>query len=347
MNIRIVKFPVAESVAESEKQIREIARLADAPERGEALIARSTLPSRPRGRTMRNAIRALIWQGGGMVPGQGTLADELLQLTGYRNMSAEYGLPRSGACCHWSTSSLRRRSWCCPSARVRRASDRMLDHPAVRELANGWPSASTRSGCSSAVARRSSKPLRGSRSAQRTGVAAVTPSMPDRTPQLHGIESRTGAPAARATERHTRTPALPRSPRSAGRLNAVNQRTAQARSLVAGNAAHSHCWPHSLSIAAGKVWLPWTAWTLRRPSLAHHRRAALPANRAGARRRRSTGPLGRSDARLPAQPARRPRPLRHLIGRRTRRDAVALLRLSALRRCSCRLFASSGARRPC
>ena len=37
---------------------------------------------------------ALIWQGSGLVPGENTLADELLRIAGFRNMSAAYGLKR-------------------------------------------------------------------------------------------------------------------------------------------------------------------------------------------------------------------------------------------------------------
>jgi iron complex transport system substrate-binding protein len=36
----------------------------------------------------------LIWQSGGLVPGAGTLPDELLRRAGFRNMSAVYGLKR-------------------------------------------------------------------------------------------------------------------------------------------------------------------------------------------------------------------------------------------------------------
>jgi iron complex transport system substrate-binding protein len=34
----------------------------------------------------------LLWQGGGLVPGTGTLADELLTRTGFHNLGADYGL---------------------------------------------------------------------------------------------------------------------------------------------------------------------------------------------------------------------------------------------------------------
>ena len=35
---------------------------------------------------------ALIWQGGGLVPGTGTLADDMMRQTGFRNISTDLGL---------------------------------------------------------------------------------------------------------------------------------------------------------------------------------------------------------------------------------------------------------------
>jgi iron complex transport system substrate-binding protein len=133
MHIRIVKFSVAESIAESEIQIRRIAEVVGAPERGEQIveeIQRAIEAARPR--DMR-AIPAVIWQGGGMVPGRGSLADELLGVTGFRNSSADYGLAK------WDVLPLEYLIASPPQlvlsvgAGVER--DRMLGHPAVRELA--------------------------------------------------------------------------------------------------------------------------------------------------------------------------------------------------------------------
>jgi len=134
MHIRIVKFSVAESVAESERQIREIAEVAGAPMRGEAIvqeIQRAIEAARPRDT---RTLSALIWQGGGMVPGQGTLADELLGLTGYHNSSADYGLRK------WDVLPLEYLIASPPDVVLslgtgRDQRDRMLGHPAVRELA--------------------------------------------------------------------------------------------------------------------------------------------------------------------------------------------------------------------
>jgi iron complex transport system substrate-binding protein len=74
-----------------------------------------------------------MWQSGGMVPGVGTLADQLLQLTGFRNMSAAYGLQKWDVLPHEYLIAS-------PPALVLSLGaedtpgDRMLQHPAVKKL---------------------------------------------------------------------------------------------------------------------------------------------------------------------------------------------------------------------
>jgi iron complex transport system substrate-binding protein len=134
MNVRLMKLPVAETVAESERQIRQIAAVAGAPERGEVLVAaieRAIADARPRGD---RRVAALIWQGGGLVPGAGTLADELLRRAGYRNVSAAYGLEQ------WDVLPLEYLIASPPALVLsvgtgEAGRDRMLGHPVVRKLA--------------------------------------------------------------------------------------------------------------------------------------------------------------------------------------------------------------------
>jgi len=92
MDIRLLQFDVPTTIAESEKQVRAIAAAVGHPARGAALaeaMAAAERAARPAGP---RRIPALIWQGGGLVPGSGTLADNLLKTAGFRNLSAEYGL---------------------------------------------------------------------------------------------------------------------------------------------------------------------------------------------------------------------------------------------------------------
>ena len=108
MGIALLQTRVADSVQQSRAQIMQVADAVGAPARGRQLLARidaalaratpaptSTPKATPRLQptpARAEPISAVIWQGEGMVPGAGTLADELLRRTGFRNMSSEYGL---------------------------------------------------------------------------------------------------------------------------------------------------------------------------------------------------------------------------------------------------------------
>jgi iron complex transport system substrate-binding protein len=92
MRIPVIQYDVPSTVSESEQQVRAIARAAGHPDRGEAL-ARRIAAAMVAARSGDGApVPALIWEGEGLVPGQGTLADDLLARTGFRNQSAAYGL---------------------------------------------------------------------------------------------------------------------------------------------------------------------------------------------------------------------------------------------------------------
>lgn len=90
LGIRVETIGIASSVAESEAQVRQIAALAGNRARGEALVAeigRALAEARRPGR-----IPVLLWQQGGLVPGEGTLAAELLAHTGFASHSAARGM---------------------------------------------------------------------------------------------------------------------------------------------------------------------------------------------------------------------------------------------------------------
>lgn len=90
--IPLIRMGVPQTVAESDAQIRQLAQALGHPARGDALIARIHAALDAATPQDNRSISALIWQSGGLVPGVGTLADALLTRTGYRNMSAVYGL---------------------------------------------------------------------------------------------------------------------------------------------------------------------------------------------------------------------------------------------------------------
>ena len=94
LGVRVELFGVADSVAASRAQVAAIARAAGRPQRGAALIARidGAVAAARAGAGPGPPPAALIWQGEGLVPGRGTLADELLRIAGFRNASADHGL---------------------------------------------------------------------------------------------------------------------------------------------------------------------------------------------------------------------------------------------------------------
>ncbi|MBB6122525.1 ABC transporter substrate-binding protein [Sphingobium subterraneum] len=92
LGIPLMQLGVPASVAEDKAQISMIAaRIGRKPqgERLNAAIARAlAAASPPEGKP----ISAMIWQSSGLVPGTGTLADDLLTRTGFSNESARMGL---------------------------------------------------------------------------------------------------------------------------------------------------------------------------------------------------------------------------------------------------------------
>ena len=92
LGLPLKTFGVAGSVGESEAQVRAIAALAGHRERGEALVGRIEAALRAAAPSAGEPISALVWQGGGMVPGRGALITELLARTGFESFSARQGM---------------------------------------------------------------------------------------------------------------------------------------------------------------------------------------------------------------------------------------------------------------
>ena len=92
MGLRFAAFDLAATVAESKAQVREIAALAGHPERGAVLNARIDRALATAAPPPGPPVAAIVWQSGGMVPGQGTLIADLLGRTGFANAAALRGL---------------------------------------------------------------------------------------------------------------------------------------------------------------------------------------------------------------------------------------------------------------
>jgi len=96
LGITAANFGVPSSIADSEAQVRRVARLVGHPDKGEALVARieaalaaaAPAPGTPR-------LSALVYVDKGFASGPGTLMDELMRRAGFDNAVRRYGFTRS------------------------------------------------------------------------------------------------------------------------------------------------------------------------------------------------------------------------------------------------------------
>lgn len=91
LRVPLIQYPVPATVKESAQQVRDVAAAIGHADRGRALAATILAAARPAGGAR---VPALIWGAGGLVPGDGTLPDDLLRRAGFSNASAGYGLQR-------------------------------------------------------------------------------------------------------------------------------------------------------------------------------------------------------------------------------------------------------------
>lgn len=132
MGIRLIQLEVPTSVAQSNAQVLAIAAAVGHPARGAELV--SDIKARLAPATATGAApQALIWQSGGLVPGKGTLADELMRISGLNNASADFGLKS------WDVLPLEYLIGRPPALLLSSAAasqgDRMLGHPVMSDLA--------------------------------------------------------------------------------------------------------------------------------------------------------------------------------------------------------------------
>jgi iron complex transport system substrate-binding protein len=92
LGLQLETLGIADDVDQARAQIRRIAELAGHPERGAALVARidaALVQATPPDGEM---LPAVMWQPGGIVPGDATLIADLMRRTGFSNFSATRGL---------------------------------------------------------------------------------------------------------------------------------------------------------------------------------------------------------------------------------------------------------------
>ncbi len=129
LGLRLETLGIASTVEESRAQIRQLAALAGNPAKGEVLIRRIETAlaqaAPPPGTPM---LPALVWEPGGIVPGDSTLIADLLRRTGFANFAAARGLGQADQL------PLERVLADPPRVILVAGSDRALSHPALAHL---------------------------------------------------------------------------------------------------------------------------------------------------------------------------------------------------------------------
>lgn len=137
LGLRLETLGMASTVEASRDQIRQIATLSGHPDRGEALISRiDSALAAAAPPTDARPIQTVVWQSGGMVPGDGTLIADLLRRTGFTNFAAARGLGQADLL------PLEKMLADAPqlilvagqTAETGRGDDRVLSHPALKAL---------------------------------------------------------------------------------------------------------------------------------------------------------------------------------------------------------------------
>ena len=138
LGIPLIQLPIATNVAESRAQVAMLARLAGHEARGAALNARidaALVRAAPPANTA--PVPAVVWESGGIVPGNETLIAELLGRTGFANFSAARGMKQADV--------LPLELLLADPPRVILTAgnsysneDRMLAHPALDTLRSSW-----------------------------------------------------------------------------------------------------------------------------------------------------------------------------------------------------------------
>lgn len=89
LGLRVETFSSPATVDDSVAQVRALAALAGHPERGEALVRRIEAAAAPRPGV---PVEAALWQGGGIVPGRGTLVSDLMGRAGMVSYAEARGM---------------------------------------------------------------------------------------------------------------------------------------------------------------------------------------------------------------------------------------------------------------
>lgn len=127
LGVRVETFGIVPDLAENAAQVRRLAALAGHPARGEHLLSRidAALAS---ARFNGPPVRTLLWQEGGIVPGEDTLIARLMAHAGFASYSAARGLGQGAYL------PLEQVLADPPRLVLATSDERMLTHPALRRL---------------------------------------------------------------------------------------------------------------------------------------------------------------------------------------------------------------------
>ncbi len=95
LRLKLEQVPIATTVPDSLAQVRRLAALAGHPHRGEVLIRRIEAALAATKAPVGAPVPAIVWQGGGIVAGEGTLITAMLAHTGFTNAAADRGLSQA------------------------------------------------------------------------------------------------------------------------------------------------------------------------------------------------------------------------------------------------------------
>lgn len=96
LGLRLEEVGIAATVEDSLAQVRHLAALAGHPERGEALIARITAAlARAAPPAGARPIQTVLWEPGGIVPGNDTLVADVMRRAGLANFTAGKGMKQA------------------------------------------------------------------------------------------------------------------------------------------------------------------------------------------------------------------------------------------------------------
>ncbi|UIP08110.1 ABC transporter substrate-binding protein [Erythrobacter sp. SDW2] len=127
LGMQVETLGIASTVADSKAQVQQLAAVAGEPERGEALIGRidAALAATAHDGT---SVSTVLWQDGGIVPGEGTLVAELMEHTGLASHSAARGMRQADYL------SLERLLSDPPELLLVAGNERAQSHPALAQL---------------------------------------------------------------------------------------------------------------------------------------------------------------------------------------------------------------------